>query len=52
MRSIDVFLPVLYFAVQKGRWRKMRGTRQAGGNVRLIGSSDDERSLAAPAAVS
>jgi Cu(I)/Ag(I) efflux system membrane protein CusA/SilA len=24
---IDVFLPVLFFAVQKGRWRKLHGAR-------------------------
>ncbi len=29
---IDVFLPVLYFAVQKWRWRKMHGDRLSGGN--------------------
>jgi len=27
---IDVFLPVLYFAVQKWRWRKMRRARPSG----------------------
>ncbi len=30
---IDIFLPVLYFAVQKGRWRKLHG----------LGPFDDER---------
>jgi Cu(I)/Ag(I) efflux system membrane protein CusA/SilA len=42
---IDVFLPVLYFAVQKRRWRKRRG----------LGLFDDEETLAGrdgPVAVS
>jgi Cu(I)/Ag(I) efflux system membrane protein CusA/SilA len=33
---IDVFLPVLYFAVQKRRWRKAHEGRPLGGNGRPI----------------
>jgi Cu(I)/Ag(I) efflux system membrane protein CusA/SilA len=29
---IDVFLPVLYFAVQKGRWRRVHGTARFDGS--------------------
>ncbi len=47
---IDIFLPVLYFSVQKWRWRKVHSTRASGGNVRLIEPSEDARSPAAPVA--
>jgi Cu(I)/Ag(I) efflux system membrane protein CusA/SilA len=34
---IDVFLPVLYFAVQKGRWRKLHGIGLFGGQTAVAG---------------
>ncbi|MGO9597828.1 MAG: efflux RND transporter permease subunit [Isosphaeraceae bacterium] len=44
---IDVFLPVLYFAVQKWRWRKMHVARQSGRNGHLVESGEDALSLVA-----
>jgi Cu(I)/Ag(I) efflux system membrane protein CusA/SilA len=34
---IDVFLPVLYFAVQKGRWRKLHGVGLWSGRTSIAG---------------
>jgi len=45
---IDVFLPVLYFAVQKWRWRKMHGNRQWGGNGHLVEPNQEAPALAVP----
>ncbi len=45
---IDVFLPVLYFAVQKWRWAKMQRTRPGGGNRDLLESAAQVPSLSAP----
>jgi Cu(I)/Ag(I) efflux system membrane protein CusA/SilA len=42
---IDIFLPVLYFAVQKRRWRKLHG-------MSLLDELDDAREEALPVAVS
>ncbi len=33
---IDVFLPVLYFAVQKRRWRKSQGAHSTESNARFL----------------
>jgi Cu(I)/Ag(I) efflux system membrane protein CusA/SilA len=41
---IDVFLPVLYFAVQKRRWRKLHG-------MSLLDEVDQAREEAASALV-
>jgi hypothetical protein len=42
---IDVFLPVLYFAVQKPRWRKLRG-------ISLLDELEDGREEALPISAS
>jgi Cu(I)/Ag(I) efflux system membrane protein CusA/SilA len=45
---IDVFLPVLYFALQKMRWGNIHRARPAEGNGRLLEPAQTARSLAAP----
>jgi Cu(I)/Ag(I) efflux system membrane protein CusA/SilA len=42
---IDVFLPVLYFAVQKRRWRKAHEGRPSGGNGRPIDAGTGARAV-------
>jgi Cu(I)/Ag(I) efflux system membrane protein CusA/SilA len=46
---IDVFLPVLYFAIQKWRWRKFHGDYTLPGNGQVSGTSDAFRPLEASA---
>jgi Cu(I)/Ag(I) efflux system membrane protein CusA/SilA len=47
---IDVFLPVLYFAAQKWRWRKLRSTQRLTVGQRAEHADPGEQVVAAPVA--